>query len=361
MNIFIRFLMGFTVWFLITGFLQAGQLEKMVICVPVADLRNGMQAVRADVGVPAFFNDMQGQLSQLLMGECILAEPAKDGWLRVVALEQKMWAKNQFYSFTGYIQIHQAVAVKSFPSYNSAISTPWAPVFHKNKKLLELSFGTKVVASKISDEWCKVSLPTGQVGYMHTTDICFTDKLAKQPKKLSGMVTTLAQRFVGSPYVWGGRSAYTPAKKNQITSIDCSSLVNLVFQAIGLRVPRNSLSQFEISERVACGKDLVPGDLLFFAPSIQEVSTISHVGIYLGNGKFVEASGFGGPEAPQESLRTRISLVQDMTGEPIYRLRNGQQCVGGQRRKEYIFFGSLLTSKKLVQKLRDDWLNPHDK
>lgn len=94
-------------------------------------------------------------------------------------------------------------------------------------------------------------------------------------------VTHTALRYIGVPYVWGGTS---------FGGVDCSGFVYAVFEHNGIDVPRTADSQFEVGRPVAT-RDLRPGDLVFFqtyAPGA------SHVGIYLGGGRFVHASASDG-------------------------------------------------------------------
>ena len=87
---------------------------------------------------------------------------------------------------------------------------------------------------------------------------------------------------LGTDYHWGGAS---PA-----TGYDCSGLVAHVFrQAWGLRLPHNARAQSEFGTPVSLA-ELRPGDLVFFNT---EHRAFSHVGIYLGNGRFVHAPRTG--------------------------------------------------------------------
>ncbi|AWN29040.1 MULTISPECIES: C40 family peptidase [Streptomyces] len=82
-----------------------------------------------------------------------------------------------------------------------------------------------------------------------------------------------ARAQIGKPYVWG---ATGPA------SYDCSGLTQAAWKAVGVDLPRTTWDQVKIGQRVAT-KDLQPGDLVFF------YDDISHVGMYIGNGKMVHA------------------------------------------------------------------------
>ena len=89
--------------------------------------------------------------------------------------------------------------------------------------------------------------------------------------------------LVGTPYHWGGN---TPA-----SGFDCSGLVNYVYRdMLDLRLPRTSreLAAYQ-GPRIAPGR-LEAADLVFFGSSGQ----VSHVGIYVGEGRFVHAPSSGG-------------------------------------------------------------------
>lgn len=90
--------------------------------------------------------------------------------------------------------------------------------------------------------------------------------------------------LVGTPYVWGGN---TPE-----SGFDCSGLVNYVFRdMLDLRLPRTSreLAAWQSGARVTADA-LASGDLVFFGSG----GTVTHVGIYVGDGRFVHAPSTGG-------------------------------------------------------------------
>ncbi len=108
----------------------------------------------------------------------------------------------------------------------------------------------------------------------------------------SDMVLT-AMNFLGVPYKRGGNSAEH--------GFDCSGFTRQVFEAsLGLVLPRRSHEQAKAPGLVAVQRDaLQPGDLVFFNTLRR---TFSHVGIYVGDGKFIHAPRTGG-EVRVEDMR----------------------------------------------------------
>ena len=88
-----------------------------------------------------------------------------------------------------------------------------------------------------------------------------------------------AWSFLGTPYRRGGTSRQ---------GLDCSGLVGAVYGQQGFEMPRTAAEQFSQGQPVA-ESDLRPGDLVFFRDTYKH--GISHVGIYVGDGRFIHAAG----------------------------------------------------------------------
>jgi len=88
--------------------------------------------------------------------------------------------------------------------------------------------------------------------------------------------------FLNSPYRWGG---------NSYAGIDCSGLVKKSFSSVGITLPRTSREQARLGDPVSLS-DLLPGDLIFFKRKNR--GSISHVAIYVGDGKMIHATRKGG-------------------------------------------------------------------
>lgn len=107
---------------------------------------------------------------------------------------------------------------------------------------------------------------------------------------LRNEIVKTAKQYIGVPYRWGGESPRT--------GFDCSGLTMVVYRLNGLDLPRSSRQQWRVGNAVRRNQ-LAKGDLVFFATAGGR--TVSHVGIYAGNDKFVHA--------PRRGEKIRISSL----------------------------------------------------
>nr|WP_068512645.1 C40 family peptidase [Caldimicrobium thiodismutans] len=87
--------------------------------------------------------------------------------------------------------------------------------------------------------------------------------------------------------------------------LDCSAFVKLVYEELGINLPRSSLQQYQVGVPVE-RSELIPGDLVFFKTNGKR---ISHVGIYIGDNRFIHIS----------SSRKRVSI--DVLDDPYFQKR----------------------------------------
>jgi len=105
-------------------------------------------------------------------------------------------------------------------------------------------------------------------------------------------IVRTANQFIGVRYRWGGQSSGT--------GFDCSGLTMVVYRLNGLELPRSSRQQWKAG-RPVYQEQLLKGDLVFFATTGGR--RVSHVGIYIGNNKFLHA--------PSSGRKIRISSMSN--------------------------------------------------
>lgn len=108
--------------------------------------------------------------------------------------------------------------------------------------------------------------------------------------------------LVGTPYRWGGN---TPD-----SGFDCSGLINFVYRDMtGIKLPRSTREMISMRAPSVPVQALQTGDLVFFATSGGR--TVSHAGIYVGEGRFVHAPRTGGT--------VRLDSLQNSYWQRAYR------------------------------------------
>lgn len=118
---------------------------------------------------------------------------------------------------------------------------------------------------------------------------------------LRDSIVRVARAQLGTPYVFGGASPGA--------GFDCSGLVRWVLAQVQLQSPRLAAQQARIGNPVEEAL-LSPGDLLTFG----EPDSITHVGIYIGDGRFVHASSVAGRVIVSPLDRPRHELIKPLVG-----------------------------------------------
>ena len=133
------------------------------------------------------------------------------------------------------------------------------------------------IISKNASNWYKVTY-NGKTGWVSGAYLSVSQT---QPSRSdSSELVNNALSLLGVPYVWGGTSR---------SGFDCSGFAQYVFKGSGISLPRNSYEQFKVGSSVDRAQ-LQLGDMVFFATYAPGAS---HVGIYIGGGRFVGAANSG--------------------------------------------------------------------
>lgn len=120
---------------------------------------------------------------------------------------------------------------------------------------------------------------------------------------LRDSIVSMAKSQLGTRYVFGGT--------NPERGFDCSGLIRYLARALQMDVPRTAAQQAKMGKAVATERKLLrPGDLLTFGPSKQP----SHIGIYIGEGKYIHASTTAGKVIVADIDRKLFPGMKPWTG-----------------------------------------------
>lgn len=199
--------------------------------------------------------------TQILYGESYEILDSHDGW----QLIRCVWD-----DYTGWVASAQNTAIVSDETQDNANkqllkSAAVAFVSNQLRHRLPISFGSEL---RLNDKLCaniNETIPPA------ADENSFTDK------------TTALLHYAGlfsyAPYLWGGRSAF---------GIDCSGLVQILFKAIDIRLPRDAHQQAEFGQTIDFIEESVAGDLVFFDNA---EGRITHVGLLRDSKSVIHASG----------------------------------------------------------------------
>lgn len=242
-------------------------------------------------------------ISQAIFSEKIRAGKTKDNWSYVVTPDD----------YAGWIPSHSFV-IRDY-SYEANVQVCRLSAHLYGLKDIEygpiqtLPYGSRLQAHDIKDaRWIKVALPNGQEGYIQKGDVDFQHAVLSKKD-----LATFSQRFLGLPYTWGGRSSF---------GYDCSGFVQMLYQQIGISLPRDSHQQaIDTRFETIDFNSLQPGDLIFFGNASQH---IKHVGMFLEKGLFIHAT------SRENQPWIRISHLSDFQwsghSDSIYPYRLGRTC-----------------------------------
>lgn len=198
------------------------------------------QAVRGIVPLRGRPDEAASQTSELLYGETFTVFEEKEGWA---------WGQGESDGYVGYARSYGLTAEPVEPTHQvGALRAFLYPEPHfKTPPLKALSLGARVRVVERAKGYSRVA-PEGWV-----PDVA----LASLDLRAEDHVAT-AMRFLGVPYLWGGRSSL---------GIDCSGLVQVALAQAGIAAPRDTYLQVEaVGELVGRAGDVAMkrGDIVFF-------------------------------------------------------------------------------------------------
>ena len=171
-----------------------------------------------------------------------------------------------------------------------------------------LPYMTKAEIIDSDDKWVHILTDDGSEGYVSAEyfDVK-TDEDTEEALTKGGQLINYAKQFLGTPYVWGGT--------NLNTGVDCSGFVYAVYKNFGITLNRSSASMTSNGVEVSKA-NLQAGDLVFFNTGGN--SSISHVGIYCGDGTYVHSTDGKGNGVTVTNLNSGYSANTYVTARRIF-------------------------------------------
>jgi gamma-D-glutamyl-L-lysine dipeptidyl-peptidase len=213
-------------------------------------------------------------VSQAIYGTGVLSLKQQPGWYEIRTDDGYTgWVEAAVVKAEGadpYAPSGEAVRVSALSAnvYQEPDVTKHAPVL---RLPWEARLETVPGHTTGSGRWIEVKLVDGGMAWVQNGDVSANFAPVTIPQML-----TLAWRFMGITYTWGGVSSF---------GFDCSGFTQMLERQRGIEMPRDADLQADWSGVVPVKRaDLQPGDLLYFGSS---PTKITHTGMYIGDGKFI--------------------------------------------------------------------------
>jgi gamma-D-glutamyl-L-lysine dipeptidyl-peptidase len=228
-------------------------------------------------------SDQSDVVSQAIYGSNVMLVTARGEWSRIQTSDHyKGWVPSRHLRIvqagSGYATAGQTVQVESLFAnlYREADITRHKPVitipFESRLEVIDEGKGKE-------EGWLKINLADKTTAWIQSSDVVSDPKPLTIPESIE-----LAKRFLGLPYLWGGRSSF---------GYDCSGFTQMLLRARGVNMPRDADQQAAWTGLTGVErKDLQAGDLLFFGSAADK---ITHTGMYIGDGQFIHDTTSGHP------------------------------------------------------------------
>lgn len=223
-------------------------------------------------------------VSQAILGTPvhILDIASKNGWPEVQTPD----------GYTGWVHKEGITLLEkeAYSAWNAAekvvvtalFSTVYEAPSRRSGTVSDLVAGDRLRCLGLSGGWWKVAFPDGRTGFVQRRDALRESIWRKSLRQDVDAILATARSMNGFPYLWAGMSP---------KGMDCSGFVRTVLYIHDIIIPRDASQQAPMGERIMGTADLQRGDLVFFGRKDTVKPRVSHVGIYLGEGRFIHSLG----------------------------------------------------------------------
>ncbi|HBX45466.1 NlpC/P60 family protein [Limibacterium fermenti] len=225
-------------------------------------------------------------VSQVLLGMPVKILDEQGGWRRIQTPEKYIgWINRSVQPMTeseldSYRRQPKIVITRLYTSsYEKANA--------RSQQVSDLVTGNTLAVTGTKGKYYRVVYPDGRKAFVPKADAENEQDWFSHIQQTPEAVTHTALKFMGIPYVWGGTSA---------KGLDCSGFTKTVYLHHGILLARDASQQVlygKLIDDTADFTEAQPGDLVFFgtpASNDQPRERVVHVGIYLGDKKFIHAS-----------------------------------------------------------------------
>jgi cell wall-associated NlpC family hydrolase len=224
-------------------------------------------AICPAVPVRAAADERSEMTSQLLWGETFCVEEQAQGWLYVRADLDR---------YAGWVSplmvrlLDEAAWERESPqSYRICTAALCRAVSRQTGQRTYLPQGS------VLHGYCEATRTFTLAGHAYRLERA----LRTPPANRRRAAVAAALQLLNAPYLWGGRTAL---------GVDCSGLTQLAYRTTRVTLPRDAAQQAEEGSPVSLAESAQPADLAFFG---SDEGKITHVGMLLGEGKIIHASG----------------------------------------------------------------------
>jgi gamma-D-glutamyl-L-lysine dipeptidyl-peptidase len=228
-------------------------------------------------------------INQLLFGETVKVLKKKgDLWVKICSLHD---------NYTGWM-------TNTMLQQTDAINANMKPVYTTAEIVAEINTNKGKIVIPVGSSLPFYKEGNGKIG---NEDYSYTGMVNNRFENFATVdsIKQLTNAWLNAPYLWGGRT---------LLGVDCSGFVQVIYKQLGIDLPRDARQQAKRGKKITFFCDVQCGDLAFFGNK----KAITHVGILLGDGTVIHASG-----------RVRVDVIdkKGITSDGVFSRQYLLKCI----------------------------------